>query len=317
MVRHSHLGNHPICQYLSRCQAISPSPKGALRRRAGLKPLTITVCIFLSIVALATTAGVFVLVEPGTRGRLHHIATSSNLFLYRHALIGHLTEQEEQTLYRATCTRKCHSTDVIEEKPRTAVEWEWVVARMNAADRADMSPPEARSITRYLQRNFLSNVPTTLPESTMAFMKKHLWKSDFGEDDIYLDLIYIPRVHSALMPYLVAGRAGTADSQPALGPRFILYINTHQGTVPPWNLAEMATLRNGSGIELQANDWQVIYDDGQEHHRQGLLTFPAINIDDIAVIEVEINLPGIRKKHFLWDLPIPDFNPDQKDRTDA
>jgi len=284
-----------------------------------LRPLTITVCIFLSIVALAATAGVFVLVEPGSRGRLHYISTTGNLFLYRHALIDNLTEHEEQMLYQATCTRKCHSTDVIESTPRTAVEWEWIVARMNVPDRADMSPPEARSVTRYLQRNFLSNVPTILPEDTMAFMKKHLWKSDFGEDDIYLDLIYIPLVHSALMHYLVAGRASDVGSPTghAFGPRFVLYINTHQGTVPLWNLADMATLRDGKGIELQASDWQVIYDDGQEHHRQGLLTFPPINTDDIAVIEVEINLPGMRKKHFLWDLPIPEFNPATKDQTDV
>jgi hypothetical protein len=282
-----------------------------------LKLLAITLCLFLAIIGLVSTASLLILVEPGTTGRLQYITTAGRLFLYKNELINDLSEQEILSLYRSTCTRKCHSTDVIENTPRTAVEWEWVVARMNTPERADLSYQEARVITEYLQRNFLSNVPTILPEQTMAFLKRHLWKSDFGEDDIYLDLIYIPTVHAALLPYLVAGRAANEDMSQNPGTRFVLYINTHQGRVPPWNLADIAILRDGKGGELRATDWQVIYDDGQQHHRQGLLTFPPITRVDIADMEIEIDLPGLRKRYFLWDLPIPDFTPEQKDQTDA
>jgi hypothetical protein len=153
----------------------------------------------------------------------------------------------------------------------------------------------------------------------MAFLKRHLWKSDFGEDDIYLDLIYIPAVHTALLPYLVAGRTVDegVNSREKPGAQFVLYINTHQGTVPPWNLADIAILRDGNGGELRASDWQVIYEDGQQHHRQGLLTFPPITGVESSAMEIEIDLPGMRKRYFLWDLPIPNFTPEQKDQTDA
>jgi hypothetical protein len=281
-----------------------------------LKPLTISIGIFLILVGMLTVAGFLILVEPGNGSRTQYVTTAAKLFLFRHGVIDELSPQETQTLYLSTCTRKCHSTDVIENKPRTAVEWEWVVDRMNTKDRADLSISEAGSITEYLQRNFLSNVPTFLPEQTMRFLKRHLWKSDFGEDDIYLDLIYIPTLHTALLPYLVAGRS-VGGSEPTPGEHFVLYINTHQGIVPPWDLAELAILRDGNGHEQQATNWQVIYDDGQQHHRQGLLSFPPLNSDKIAAIEIEISLPHMRKRYFLWDLPVPDYIPQEEDHTDV
>jgi hypothetical protein len=281
-----------------------------------MRVFTITFCIFLAIVGLASTAGFFILVEPGTGGRLNVITTQGKLFLFKHSIIKEITEQESQILYKSTCTRKCHSTDVIENKPRTAVEWEWVVARMNTPERANLSKQETSSITEYLQRHFLSNVPTILPERTMSFLKRHLWKSDFGEEDIYLDLIYIPSVHTALLPYLTAGRpADTARG--ASEELFILYLNTHSGTVPPWDLADIAIMRDTNGNELHALSWEVIYDDGQLHHRQGLLSFPSIDTDEVAGIEIEIDLPGMRKRFFLWDLPIPNFNPEPVEQNDA
>ena len=95
-----------------------------------MKPFIITTCLFLAIIGLASTAGLFILIEPGTEGRLHHITRAGKLFLYKHAMIDDLSQPEAKTLYRTSCTKKCHSTDVIEKTPRTAVEWEWVVARM-------------------------------------------------------------------------------------------------------------------------------------------------------------------------------------------
>ncbi len=145
----------------------------------------------------------------------------------------------------------------------------------------------------------------------MAFLRRYLWKSDFGEDDIYFDLIYIPPVHSALIPYLVAADTDLQRDQGAL---FILYINTHQGIVPPWDMADIATIRGSDGDALQATNWQVIYDDGQLHHRQGLLSFPVSGAQSRA-IDVEIDLPGMKSRYFHWDLPIPDF--DHSDTLEA
>ena len=59
------------------------------------------------------------------------------------------------------------------------------------------------------------------------------------------------------------------------------------------------------------------YEDGQQHRRQGLITFPAINTDEIAGIEVETDQPGMRKRYFMWDLPIPTFTPEPEDKADV
>jgi len=234
---------------------------------------------------------------------IDNIYTEGKLFLYKQDMINTLTPDEMTHLYRGTCTRKCHSKDVIENKPRTALEWEWIITRMKAPDRAAISDRTAAAITRYLQERYLSNVPTVLPEKTMRFVKRHLWKSDFGDSDLYLDIIYIPRAHLSLLPYLVASNI----EMPKSGAIFIIYLNTHQGTIPPWNLAKMATLHASNGQTQKANSWEVLYEDGQHHHKQGILSFPAIDEDQPGTIDVTIHLPGMKKRTFQWMLPITQF----------
>ena len=229
--------------------------------------------------------------------------TNGTLLLFKHGLIKDLSSDEITQLYHSSCNRKCHSKDVIENHPRTSYEWEWIVTRMQAPDRAGINDRQAQAITRYLQEHFLSNTPTIMPEKTMRFVKRHLWRSDFGESDLYLDIIYVPRLHLGLLPYLVA-----SNSPPERGSAvFVVFVNTHQGAIPPWDLAEMATLRNGDGGSRKAIGWKLIYEDGQGHHKQGILTFPAIDDSQPAALEVAIRLPGMRERIFQWDLPIPAF----------
>ncbi len=238
--------------------------------------------------------------------------TEGKLFLYKQDMVDTLTDEEITRLYRATCTRKCHSKDVIENRPRTALEWEWIVTRMKAPDRAAISDRHAAAITHYLQQHYLSNLPTVLPEKTMRFVKRHLWKSDFGDSDLYLDVIYIPRAHLSLLPYLVASNAPLPKS----GAIFIIYLNTHQGTIPPWNLADMATLHITSGRTEKASGWEVLYEDGQHHHKQGILSFPAIDEDQPGSMGINIKLPGMKARVFQWTLPIKPFA-DSTDSNDA
>jgi hypothetical protein len=229
--------------------------------------------------------------------------TEGKLFLYRYDLLDDLSASETTQLYQATCTRKCHSKDVIEKKPRTAPEWDWIVTRMKAPDRAGMTDRHALTITRYLQKHFLSNVPTFLPEKTMRFVRRNLWKSDFGANDLYLDVIYVPRVHLGLLPYLVVSNS-RLDLKGAI---FVIFLNTHQGVIPPWDLVETATLEDSNGRAMKAVRWQVLYEDGQKHHRQGILAFPAFDEGAATTMEVAIRLPGMRTKTFLWELPVPPF----------
>ena len=268
-----------------------------------MKSLLISVSVFLLLSASALFLIFMYLADMTAEQMVDNIYTEGKLFLYKQDIINKLSPDEMTQLYQATCTRQCHSKDVIENKPRTALEWEWIVTRMKAPDRAGISDRHADAITRYLQERYLSNVPTVLPAKTMRFIKRHLWKSDFGDSDLYLDIIYIPRAHLSLLPYLVS--SNMPKQKP--GATFIVYINTHQGTIPPWNLAEMSTLHDGNGHTQNASSWEVLYEDGQNHHKQGILTFPAIDEERSATMDVVIHLPGMRERTFQWSLPIERF----------
>jgi hypothetical protein len=269
-----------------------------------VKVFLVSAGLFALVLASLVLGGLFYLMEPGPEGRVRHVASLGRLLLHRYALVDDLSPDEIRLLYQNNCTRKCHSKDVIELTPRTAREWQWIVSRMQVADRADLTETEAETITAYLQRNYLSNVPTILPEKTMRFLKRHLWRLDFGERDLYFDIIYIPRIHRSLMPFL-AFKSTPRVSQESL---FIVYVNTHSGVVPRWDLAQITTLADARGLELKATAWEVLYEDGQQHHRQGILTFPAIgwaNDNEQGTLELTIHPPGMRKRVFRWDLPIP------------
>jgi hypothetical protein len=264
--------------------------------------------LFLLVLGTLVLGGFVYVMEPGPEGRLRYIQTAGKLLLHRYSLIESLSPAETKRLYLSSCTRKCHSKDVIELTPRTAREWEWIVARMGVADRTDLTETEAKTIAEYLQLNYLSNVPTVLSDETMRFLKRHLWRMDFGESDIYLDIIYIPRVHRSLMPYL-AFNSAPRDSEDAL---FIVYVNTHSGVVPQWDLAQITTLVDDQGDERRATGWEVLYEDGQHHHRQGILTFPGTGPgtkqdgdETSGTLELTIHPPGMRKRVFQWNLPIP------------
>jgi len=270
-----------------------------------MRPFLISFTIFVFLFGSIIFIGYIYLLEPGPQGKFNSVYTSARLLLHKLAIVDNLTPAETSQLYQSTCTRTCHSTDVIESTPRTAMEWDWIVTRMKSSERADIPDRQATVITEYLQNHFLSNTPTILPEKVMRFLRRHLWKSDFGESDLYLDIIYIPPLHRSLIPYLILNNSPIeTDSSKAL---FVLYINTHQGVIPPWKIAEMSILRNNKNEETKADHWQVAYIDGQNHHYQGLLSFPVHIKEDPGLIEVEIKLPGMRKRIFQWQLPIPLF----------
>ena len=266
-----------------------------------VKPLLISITLFLLLGGTMILLAFMYLTGQTPEAAINNIQREGKFFLYKHNLVEKLSSREITLLYQSTCTRKCHGKDVIEKKPRTAAEWASVMTRMKAPDRAGITDRHADTITLYLQNNFLSNVPTVLPEKTMKFVKKYLWRSDFGENDLFLDIIYVPREHLSLLRYLMV-RNLPPDQQNAL---FIVYINTHQGVVPPWNLAELSTFRVNNGNPQSAIDWKVLYRDGQQHHNQGILTFPAIDISQSTELEVTMKLAGLGTRTFQWSLPIP------------
>lgn len=268
-----------------------------------MRTFFVSLSIFLLLCASVTFSAFTYLSEQTPEEMASNLYIDGKLFLYKHDLIKKIAPDEVPRLYKSTCTRKCHGKDVIEGKARTAPEWSWIVARMKAPDRAAIGDKAAESILRHLQENFLSNVPTFLPAETMRFIKKHLWKSDFGESDLYLDLIYLPEVHVSLMPYLVA----TSTPPQASGATFIVFINTHQGKIPPWDLTTLTTLDDGNGAAAASTAWTLVYEDGQNHHKQGVLTFPAIDESSSKTLTITVKLPGLRERIYMWNRPIPAF----------
>ncbi|MCP4326943.1 MAG: hypothetical protein GY791_00690 [Alphaproteobacteria bacterium] len=264
----------------------------------------LSLALFTLVLGTVSLLAFAYMIEPGPGGRLQYLATTGKLLLHRYNLIDALTPAETRQLYLSTCTRKCHSKDVIELTPRTALEWEQIVTRMKTQAKADIAETEARTIVEFLQRNYLANVPTILPEATMRFLKRHLWRLDFGESDLYFDIIYLPRAYRHLMPYL-AFKSKPRDSDEAL---FIVYVNTHTGILPRWSLADIATIRIDGDREAKATAWHVLYEDGQQHHKQGILTFPAFGGGgkQAGSLEMVIRPPAMRERIFHWRLPIPD-----------
>lgn len=266
-----------------------------------MKSLFIAITLFLLLCGTVVFLVFMYLTDQAPNDVINDIYDAGKLSLYKYGMVEKLSSKEIKRLYQDTCTRKCHGKDVIEKKPRTAAEWESVVNRMKAPDRAGISDRHAETITHYLENNFLSNVPTVLPEQTMKFLKRYLWRSDFGEDDLFLDVIYIPREYFSLLRYLGV-RNKPPDQHAAI---FVVYINTHQGSVPPWNLAEIATLHDNNGHTQKAIGWDVLYQDGQRHHNQGTLTFPEIDMNKTTALEMKMSLPGLGLKTFQWSLPVP------------
>lgn len=266
-----------------------------------VKSLLVSLAVFLLLFGTIIFLAFMYLTGQTPNDVMNNIHRAARLSLYRYGMVEKLSSKEIKSLYQNTCTRKCHGKDVIEKKPRTAAEWESVVARMKAPDRADIADRYAETIVQYLQNHFLSNVPTVLPEKTMKFLKKYLWKSDFGESDLFLDVIYVPREHVGLLRYLGVNKI-PSDQQAAL---FVVYINTHQGAVPPWKLAEMVTLRDNNGRTQNATGWEVLYQDGQRHHNQGVLLFSNIDTNKATELEMKMSIPGLGIRTFQWSLPVP------------
>lgn len=268
-----------------------------------LAPLLASLMVFLGLVVIAGL-GVFVYLSGQTVEEVvDDLQDQSRLLLYRYGMVERLTVADSNRLYQKSCTRRCHGREVVERNPRTAAEWEIVMARMRAPDRAGLDERLAEAVTRHLQIHFLSNVPTVLPPATMKFVKQYLWRSDFGESDLFLDIIFVPREHAHLLRYLGVRKLPKTGNEGV----FIVFVNTHQGRVPVWNLADFASLRVGHEAPRRAEHWEVLYRDGQEHHEQGVLGFGTLAIGGAKELELSLQLGGLGTRRFVWTLPVPQY----------
>ncbi|MBI5682603.1 MAG: hypothetical protein HZC45_05505 [Deltaproteobacteria bacterium] len=243
----------------------------------------------------------FVDTSPVSKGEF--IYTKTRLALFRHTGLNTLKEGDERLLYESSCARKCHSRDVVERTRHTAREWEAVIQRMRFVNKADVREKEGRVILKYLQKNFLSSTPTILSPEANKYLKQYLWRSDFGESDLYVDIIYTPVVYHTLT-------SGTGE---ALGYKvdeyavFMVYLNTHQSKLLPFQMENLTILRDETGKEYKPISWKVTYESGDLHHREGVLVFPKVKTDKGFLEIVLKDLPGQKERLFRWDLPIPEM----------
>src|SRR4030067_1750758 len=115
-----------------------------------VKPLLISITLFLLLGGTMILLAFMYLTDQTPGAAIDSIQREGKFFLYKHNMLEELSSREITLLYRNTCTRKCHGKDVIEKKPRTASEWESVVTRMKAPDRAGIADRPAEAIIRHL-----------------------------------------------------------------------------------------------------------------------------------------------------------------------
>lgn len=267
-------------------------------KKDGAKRLIIAAGVTAVLMAAIAVAMAFLLTDTGRLTRRQYFGALLELKAFNRGL-KLLDEDGMKTLYQIRCATKCHGAGPIETSRHTSREWKSIIKRMRD-NGAPVTPKEGDAIVGYLQKNYGSNVPTILSRSANRFLKHHLWKSDFGEEDLYVDVIYATKEYFDLMGGLQEARRLEPGKLV-----FMVYLNTHQEKLKPWDLRTLAMLKGPAGAQIKASDWEVTYESGDKHHIEGVLRFETPLPEDVPFMEITVSgLPG-RERSFRWDLPIP------------
>ncbi|MBE9536413.1 MAG: hypothetical protein IMF07_04470 [Proteobacteria bacterium] len=267
-----------------------------------MKTFFVSLAVFLGFLASLASMLFLILVDTSPMGKAEYLAQTAKLSLFRYAGVGKLDDREIELVYKGACTRKCHSRDVVERSAHSAREWEDIINRMGGINGARITKNEISLITSYLAKRYGSNIPTVLSEQGGRYLKKHLWRSDFGESDLYVDLIYTPVEY-----FKVVGGSSKVEGYGAAGYiLFKVYLNTHQNKLDVYPLDKLAVLKTSSGREISPLLWKVVYDSSDFHHREGLLVFDKAGRDAASITVVLNDLPGQKERFFQWKLPIPE-----------
>lgn len=259
--------------------------------------------LLLLILLCAATIAFFLFVDTRPMGSFEYLNETARVTIFRFTGFPKLDERETKFLYIGSCTRKCHGKDVVERTKHTSREWEDVVRRMRFSNGARLTEHEALQITRYLQKNYLSTVPTILSNDANKFLKQYLWRSDFGESDLYVDVIYAPMEYYNLMGGANDAEKYNIDEYTV----FLIYLNTHQDRLPQPAMNKQAVLKDKDGRMYEPVDWKLSYESGDFHHMEGILRFKKIKNEKGFMELVLKDLPGQKERLFRWELPVPEF----------
>lgn len=267
-----------------------------------MKAFLITTTVFISFVAALALAAFLIIADTSPMGKMEYLYEFGKLSVFRYTGAGSLNDGEVKMLYEDACTRKCHSRDVVERSAHNLREWEGIIGRMRSANRAPVTKSEARVIVAYLTKRYGSNIPTILTLEGGRYLKKYLWRSDFGESDLYVDIIYTPKEYFSFV-------GDTSEVEGYRADKFLLfkvYINTHQNKLAPFPLERLSRLKVGEGNESRPLLWKVLYESGDNHHREGFLVFDRPDNNSGSMVLILEDLPGQKERVFQWDLPIPE-----------
>lgn len=266
-----------------------------------MKTFFTSLSVFLVFLASLALMLFLILVDTSPMSKTEYLLQVGKFSLFRYAGVGSLDDREIELIYKGACTRKCHSRDVVERSAHTAREWEDIINRMGGINGASITKSEIMVITPYLAKRYGSNIPTVLSEQGGKYLKKHLWRSDFGESDLYVDLIYTP-----LEYFKVVGGSSKVGAYEA-GDHLIfkVYLNTHQNKLDVYPLDKLAVLKTDDGKKIRPLLWKVVYDSSDFHHREGLLVFNKTGGDATSITVALNDLPGQKERLFQWRLPIP------------
>lgn len=268
-----------------------------------MRQFLVALLIFALFLAAAAAAAFFLFMDTKPLGRFEYLNTITRTTAFKFIGLPKLDDAETKFLYNSSCTRKCHSRDVVERARHTAREWEGAVKRMRSVNGARLTDNEAVQIVKYLKKNYLSNVPTILSNEANRFLKQHLWRSDFGESDLYIDVIYTPIEYFNLI-----GGASDAERHNAQDYTvFLVYLNTHQDRLPKAAVERLAVLKDADGRTYEPVDWKVSYISGDYHHMEGVLRFKKVRNDKGFMELILKDLPGQKERLFRWDMPVPEF----------
>lgn len=267
-----------------------------------MKTFFLSLVIFVVSAVLLVFAAYLFLVDTSPMGKMEYLAETGKFTIFRYTGYGDLDDHEIKRMYENGCTRKCHSRDVIERTVHTAKEWEDIVNRMRTVNNASVTDAEAAAVTAYLAKRYGSNIPTILSVEGGRYLKKYLWRSDFGEEDLYVDIIYSPVEYFKV----IGGRSIVEGFSTKEYELFKVYINTHQNKLDKTPLDKLAILTTNEGKEYRPERWVIIYESGDSHHREALLVFKKIDESTSSfAIGIE-GLPGRNVRLFDWEVPIPE-----------
>ncbi len=267
--------------------------------------------IFISgivLILIITGIVVFLSFSLSATSASGDISSVGRMMFFRYGIAKNLTPQDEKFIFEYNCFKRCHSRDVIDRANHTPFEWAAVVDRMRNANNVELKDREAAVIIRHLQTTRLPLV-SSLSSDIVQKMFKQLWKSDFGEGDVYIDVVYSTPEYFKATGALAHLERFKADEYLV----FLINLTVHTGKLAPYRMDELAVLRDDKGREIKpVEGWEIIFETGDNHHREGIIRFPKKDLSGRPVIDKDTksfeliikDVARIRQRVFKWELPI-------------